>query len=557
MKPRRPRASGEKGTVLPLVALGLVVLMGFAALAADAGNGYAERRRSQGAADASVLAAAVEGLGSGFTVQDMLDEALAFADNNLPNPPTEEEWRDCTDGESLLYTAADFTPPLTLDNHFGTINGYTTACFSISGGGDMLRVRLPNRNVKTHFAPVIGVDNLRVHAFAEAGLGLPGVSNAPPFVVTAGTPGGSQECLRTSSSGPQLPQVWQSGGPGTPPVAGSLLPAGTTPADPCDEAVYDPSTQFFGTLDPYFYTDVEPTSPPDTSCSNPGSNTIDFTIAEGIDHLLGAYGFPPGYTAGDPELIEGNGCPGGPPDFFPNTMALQSGFSAQRLKNGLLDASVTFDGKSVPGRLKRSANPLTGTFAGESMDNTPLWDFIRDDADTLTSADIPQQCIDVRTAWEGQSFTYDDLMWDYYDFKEATILCIQAWSSGDLEVFASAIAGNGRFAFIPVIAEGSLAASPVHFNEFVPIYLQKLYQTSNQAGFSSPECWEQDPTTPGGSGWHTHEAGQSFNCGRPNQNVDRLMSIVLECAMLPDDICIDGNPSTPGGDPVLVIELTR
>jgi hypothetical protein len=521
--------------------------MGFAAFAADAGNGYAEKRRSQSAADASILAAAVEALGTGVTLQGMLDEALAFAENNLPNPPTEADWAvgACIDDDQLEFTAAEFVPPLTLDNHFGTINGITTHCFSISSGGDTVRVRLPNRNVKTHFAPVIGVDNLRVHAFAEASLGLPGVSNAPPFVVTAGTPGGAQECLRTSSSGPQLPQVWDSMGVGVPAVAGSLLPPGSTAADPCDEAVYDPSTSFFGTLDPYFYSDPNP-GPPVQSCSNPGSNTIDWTIAEGIDHLLGTFTTPPGYAPGDPELVEGAGCPGGPPTFFPNTMALQPGFTAQKLKDGLL-AGASFDGLNVTGRLTRTPNGTPVSFAGEPMDNTPLWSYIRSD---INAATVPAACQNA----------YNNIgspLWDYYDLKDETILCIQNWNSSHDHIFDESIAMNGRFAFIPLIAEASLASSPVHFNEFVPIYIQKLYQAGNQAGLSSPDCWEQDPSTPGNQGWHTHEAGQPFDCGRNNQNVDRLMSIILECGALPRTLCDENTPGTPGGQPVVIIELTK
>jgi hypothetical protein len=35
------------------------------------------------------------------------------------------------------------------------------------------------------------------------------------------------------------------------------------------------------------------------------------------------------------------------------------------------------------------------------------------------------------------------------------------------------------------------------------------------------------------------------------------MSIVLECGALPKSVCSDDTPGTPGGEPTLVIELTR
>ena len=316
------------------------------------------------------------------------------------------------------------------------------------------------------------------------------------------------------------------------------------PPDPCDEVAFPTASATFGTLDPYFYEDVVPGAP-DQQCQNPGSNSIDYTIAEGIDHLLGAY--DPDYSPGDPELVEGNGCPGNPPQLFPNTMATQTGYSAQRLADGLLHGG-TFDGGGFTGRLTKTPNPLGSTFAGEPMDNTPLWSYIRGDVNT---ANVPVEC---RNTFNGIALP---VLWDYYDLKAEMIRCIQQHTPAHDPVFTEDILLNGRFAFIPLVAEGSIPMGVVHFNEFVPIYINKLYQEGIQAGFSAPQCWEQDVSVPGNSGWHTHEAGQPFNCGRPNQNVDRVASIVLECRMLPDTICVDNNPSTPGGDPVLVIELTK
>ncbi|HYH03669.1 MAG TPA: Tad domain-containing protein, partial [Bacillota bacterium] len=48
----------ERGQVLVLILFAIVVIMGFAALAVDGGQIYAERRRAQNAADSAALAAA-------------------------------------------------------------------------------------------------------------------------------------------------------------------------------------------------------------------------------------------------------------------------------------------------------------------------------------------------------------------------------------------------------------------------------------------------------------------------------------------------------------------
>src|SRR6185436_767215 len=57
MRIKTPR-NHESGQALPLLALALVGLLGFAALALDGGNLYTEQRRAQAAADNAVMAAA-------------------------------------------------------------------------------------------------------------------------------------------------------------------------------------------------------------------------------------------------------------------------------------------------------------------------------------------------------------------------------------------------------------------------------------------------------------------------------------------------------------------
>ncbi|HVI18228.1 MAG TPA: pilus assembly protein TadG-related protein, partial [Gaiellales bacterium] len=64
MSARSPK-SGQRGQVLALCALFLVVLMGFATMAIDAGSWYMEKRKLQSAADAAALAGASQ-LPAGF-----------------------------------------------------------------------------------------------------------------------------------------------------------------------------------------------------------------------------------------------------------------------------------------------------------------------------------------------------------------------------------------------------------------------------------------------------------------------------------------------------------
>lgn len=522
--------SSERGVTFPLVALTAFMLFGFGALGVDAANGYSERRRSQGAVDSATLAGVVQlALDSSATDQDAVDQVLLFADANLPNPIPVADWVACVDSDQLAVTAA--------------AKGLTPATECISWDIDEMRVMLPERQVDTYFAGVIGVDTLNVSAFAHVITHIPGVGGSPPFVVTAGTDGGDEACLRTGPPTAIVPPRYVGNGVGPLPVNEPGLGDETDPldSDPCDFAMAAPSV--FGTLNPYIYQDRDPAMP-DFYCKQPGSTVLDVSIAAGIDHNLSAFG---DYLPGEPEAIDGNGCPGGPAQSRPNTMKMQTGFTAAELKDGLLDGT-TFDSVPYPGRLQIDTPyyPSGRSFAGRQLENTPLWAFINTSASGI--------CGTVRDA-----YTANNPAWDYFDLKEGMIACIKTWAGGI--VFTESIADSSRFAFIPLLDEATLPGPPtlVHFNAFVPVYIQTLYQDGNKVGSPDPLCFSQHPAQPGNKGWYRHDAGQPFDCGRPNQNVDRMSSIVINCGMLPSSLCIPdpapGGP--PGGTPVLIIELVK
>ncbi|HXV71371.1 MAG TPA: hypothetical protein VEB69_08220, partial [Acidimicrobiia bacterium] len=159
--------------------------------------------------------------------------------------------------------------------------------------------------------------------------------------------------------------------------------------------------------------------------------------------------------------------------------------------------------------------------------------------------------------------------WDYFDKKDALASCLTTWSDGDGKLFSTDINMTPRFAWLPILAESNLTTEPsscpssaaakcVHFNDFVPVYMQTLY-TLITGGSSAGAC--DDPLRTGVAGpqprWGRHDAGEPINCGNNNGNLDRLSSFVLDCAMLPDEIC-DARPGThPGGDVDPILELTK
>lgn len=76
----------EAGQAIVLLALAMMGLLAFAALALDGGNLYTEQRRAQAAADRAVLAAAFQKMDGVTTITPLRDAALAnAAQNNFPN----------------------------------------------------------------------------------------------------------------------------------------------------------------------------------------------------------------------------------------------------------------------------------------------------------------------------------------------------------------------------------------------------------------------------------------------------------------------------------------
>jgi Flp pilus assembly protein TadG len=133
----RTRLSGERGAVAAVVALLLVPLLGFAAIAVDVGAFYAERARLQTAADAAALAVARDcAVGA---CGDMQATAQELVTANVGAGEAEE-------------------PELGANPSTVTVTG--------------------NNPVEHWFAPVIGHDSTQVSATATVAWGAPGGGTA-------------------------------------------------------------------------------------------------------------------------------------------------------------------------------------------------------------------------------------------------------------------------------------------------------------------------------------------------------------------------------------------
>jgi len=529
----------ERGAAAVLITASLLLLFGLAAIAIDIGATKDERGFDQHAADSSALGAALEyGLTGGY--QPAVTQALRLVDVNLGRSLTAAEWQACSDADALPQTAQSLglTP--------------ATPCISFFAN-EFVRVKVPSQTVDASFGRILGADSLETFALAVARVDqFPGFSNPPPFVVPAGTSAGELLCLRTNPSSTPMPPLMVGNGPG---VAASPGDPATDP-DPCDDSAYDPASQFFGTLDPKTYFD------PATGAVVCKSNQVEWAMAAGIDHTVSQWDpdFVVGSTSPTGPAVNEEGCNPTPVDAV-NTMQLKSGLSASELRCGLLSARNGTCGSTVPGpgsatiepRLKQST--VGQTYVGETIDDVPLWQFMVDPA---THPSMPPSCVTM----------HDNFLptpsggWDYFDFKDQMRTCLADWgTTGSGQIFTEDITSTPRFAFLPYLAETNLATQPsacpssaastcVHFNEFVPVFLQTLY--SDVSGNNT-----RGTCDPGGSGarWIRLDGGQGGNCGKSNDNLDRISAFVLDCTMLPDDVCT-GAPGGPGGTPVPKVQLT-
>jgi hypothetical protein len=97
----------------------------------------------------------------------------------------------------------------------------------------------------------------------------------------------------------------------------------------------------------------------------------------------------------------------------------------------------------------------------------------------------------------------------------------------------------------------------VHFNDFVPVYMQTLYTLITGGGAGGCD----DPLRTGVTGpnqrWGRQDAGEEIDCGKNTGNLDRLSALVLDCGMLSPAICNARPGFPPGGDVIPILELVK
>lgn len=513
------RRDDDRGLVIPIVALSLVVLMVFTAFVLDLGLVYTERRNDQTSADAAATSGAVQFLRV-QSAQAAVDEIVAKVNTDLGRTLASSEWTACSDPANLTRTAAT----LSLSPE--------TDCISFSAGFDRVRVRIPDQKIKTSFGRVIGINSFTSSAIAEVST-TPAGGGALPFVVTAPNVAGDQICLRTDGTGGTEPP-----NPAEP-IGNTYGPVDSL--DPCHKDSFDTSQGARGTLKPYFY----------VGCNKPsGNQSIVDAIMVGMDHQLGVFNpnlsIATGGSANALDLNPGARFDGGSSCgvAFPNTVSVDTGLTAGLLRCALLEAPCASGSSATSGQSGRlSGNPATAMFAELGVNDHALWDYF---VGTFPGG-TPASCTAAKSG-----------LTEFYLRRMALQHCLANWSSGEL--FTDAIANEKRLGFVPRIAERALCDTQpnppsdpdcqgngsldnVHLNNFNSVYIDGLYQDG------SGICDITNPSTPLlSTSWSIHYPGKGMKCGDSSgtDQVHRLSGIVLPCGALPSSVCDPrGNPPFP------------
>jgi hypothetical protein len=314
----------ESGTSLLLIALSLVVLLGFAAVAIDGAAAWSLKRQDQSAADTGAIAGALftAGKTKAQAISDATDEIVRITYNTVDPQMTLAQWR--TEWDSCV----DPSKPVIF-----TDTG-TSDCISFTSNLSKVRVYTPEIPWETTFAKVIGFDEVITRAFAEVDTEQADSGGVMPFALPGNAANTQEICLKT---GPQ------------PDVA------------PCD----GPATGNFGFAD--FSKFGDPPAGISSVCQG-GNDRLEDNIALGIDHILStAPVYPP--VASDDVFEDRDACNDGNINAQPWNFDTQTGNVAQALDDGLVDVT----GNGVPGRLTRTPPyPNQESVRGHLLDDIKL-----------------------------------------------------------------------------------------------------------------------------------------------------------------------------------------
>ncbi len=195
---------GQSGQLMIIVALGMVVILGFAALVVDMGNGYSQKRLAQNAADGAALAAI---------------RMVRMSPSDTPGSTVYGEIARVAglNGGAQVDSATTFF--LDVDgNSLGPVNSYAGALDQVAG------VRVTTRiQYNTHFAGIVGVNSLTSGGKATAtSLRISGITGTPVLPIAVPAHPDGDESREYDPDYPDPYTIWRSDSSYAPGNAGWL-----------------------------------------------------------------------------------------------------------------------------------------------------------------------------------------------------------------------------------------------------------------------------------------------------------------------------------------------
>jgi hypothetical protein len=470
------RPSDDRGASAVLIALSVLVLLTFSAVALDAaGLGFNERRQNQSAADVGALAAVqfatpvdvgnpeCAGL-SGLSLSrcNGAVEARNVANATLDDPAL-AIW---TDGTRCGTQPAGYTRVTVVSD-----------CIAFNSNNQRAWVRIPTIDNPTSIAKAVGIRTVATSADAIAGTSVDTPGGVLPFLLPGNSASTNYNCAKASAN----------------PNFGA-----------CEDL---PTVGNFGSADFFLYgNEAKGWS---IKCSGDTNGRLMANIARGTDHPLGTYtGLTP------VEVVESDNCP----DFSaqPNTVDSQTGVGSA-LEQGLLYGGTIYASAPYPGAIQDSSGSGLlvrsggGPKTAAMVDNKPLWDFLGGPGATglcnPATVDTP---------------------------LEMEICIAQAKSTGTV-IFTDDLADSLRFGWVPQLLESDFTGNPYHIVNYRPVYLDTTYFGCTATGCATmhtPGVVNSGPTCP------SSPLDTRITCGVPgawNRDLQAVTAWILDASIVPDN----------------------
>jgi Flp pilus assembly protein TadG len=475
-------AVDERGAILPLLALVIVVLLAFAAFAVDLGAAWGERTQDQSAADAAVMAAALQYLhdegspSSAETITIVMD----YVSRNLADPPTLAEWQSCVDDDKPDGSYV----PLTDDQD--PVNTYD--CISLRQESDAptrLRVRIPTRAVTTSFASIVGIETIDVSASAIAEIAYSDSARILPFSLPLNP--GTEECLGVPPNGHN---------------DGDVAPC----ADGSDSGN-------FGLLDSPWFGAGPPHGTGDVCDDKQQSyeERTEHNLAIGLDHIVKEWPHDPLPSVNADMRHFGEGiddCTSADGDEEPFILKTETGSetgNASVFSDGMVgpgpygvtDPSTDPSTPPQPGKIRQKGG-LNDGMVGGTAGNPEFPDTINFDGADLDNVGLWQYLIGT---YHGDCDFSDDQIIGRARTEQLIDCVTVSGASDEKPGFSEALLESPRYAVVPVLNYTNQTGTGYYpIVDLLPVYIQSTWYdcTNSKIGclFHPADFPEDDPLSP-------------------------------------------------------------